>query len=265
MNTANSHNVIASDPETQRALELDTLAAILPMDRRDRLAELLTDEDVATLTHLARAGMGANTLRALASDLAYLETWAWAVLSGPLPWPAPEALILRFIAHHLWDPVQRETDPLHGMPEAVASVLRANDQLRVEGPHAPATVRRRLAHWSTLHRWRGLAGPFGAPNVRQALRLATRAARRPRGRKSERPVTRDVLDQLLATWPRDREGVQNGHLPVWSVSQMLNLQLAPQPREVIGRHRIAVVAGMVGPVLQMLEPSRDPLASLGAA
>src|SRR5215211_4454176 len=188
-----------ADPETRRALELDTLAAILPMDGRDRLAELLTDDDVATLTHLARAGMGANTLRALASDLADLESWAWAVLSGPLPWPAPEALILRFIAHHLWDPVQREADPLHGMPEAVASVLRANDQLRIEGPHAPATVRRRLAHWSTLHRWRGLTGPFGAPNVRQALRLATRAARRPRGRKSERPVTRDVLDQLLAT------------------------------------------------------------------
>src|SRR3954462_10070049 len=119
--------------------------------------------------------------------------------SGPLPWPAPEALILRFIAHHLWDPVQRETDPLHGMPEAVASILRGNYQLRVEGPHAPATVRRRLAHWSTLHRWGGLTGSFGAPNVRQALRLATRAARRPRGRKSERPVTRDVLDQLLAT------------------------------------------------------------------
>ena len=199
MTTADGHSLIGSDPETRRALELDTLAAILPMDRRDRLAELLTDDDVATLTHLARAGMGANTLRALASDLAYLETWAWAALSGPLPWPAPEALILRFVAHHLWDPVQRETDPSHGMPEAVASILRANDQLRVEGPHAPSTVRRRLAHWSTLHRWRGLTGPFGAPNVRQALRLATRAARRPRGRKSERPVTRDVLDQLLAT------------------------------------------------------------------
>src|SRR5215210_7759417 len=141
MTTADGRNLVASDPETRRALELDTLAAILPMDRRDRLAELLTDDDVATLSHLAREGMGANTLRALASDLAYLESWAWAVLSGPLPWPAPEALILRFIAHHLWDPVQRETDPLHGIPEAVASVPRAKDQLRLEGPHAPSTVR----------------------------------------------------------------------------------------------------------------------------
>ena len=61
-----------SDPETRRALQLDALSAILPMERRDRLAELLTDDDVATLKHLAREGMGENSLRALASDLAYL-------------------------------------------------------------------------------------------------------------------------------------------------------------------------------------------------
>jgi hypothetical protein len=46
------------DLETRRALQLDALAAILPMDRRDRLAELLTDDDVETLKHLAREGMG---------------------------------------------------------------------------------------------------------------------------------------------------------------------------------------------------------------
>lgn len=54
----------------RRAEELDALDAILPFDRRDRLADLLTDEDIATLKHLAEEGMGANTLRALASDLA---------------------------------------------------------------------------------------------------------------------------------------------------------------------------------------------------
>ena len=61
---------LVSDPETRRALQLDTLAAILRMERRDRLVELLTDDDVATLKHLAQEGMGENTLRALASDLA---------------------------------------------------------------------------------------------------------------------------------------------------------------------------------------------------
>jgi hypothetical protein len=55
--------------------------------RRDRLAQLLTDDDVATLKHLAREGMGENSLRALASDLAYLEAWAAAATGDPLPWP----------------------------------------------------------------------------------------------------------------------------------------------------------------------------------
>ena len=60
------------DPETRRALQLDALAAILMMDWRGRRAEILTDDDVETLKHLAREGMGENSLRALASDLAYL-------------------------------------------------------------------------------------------------------------------------------------------------------------------------------------------------
>jgi integrase len=188
-----------SDPQTRRALELDALAAVLPIDRRDRLAELLTDDDVETLKHLARQGMGENTLRALASDLAYLEAWAIAATAMSLPWPAAEALPLKFVAHHLWDPAKREADERHGMPANVGDALRADGLLRTEGPHAPDTVRRRLASWSTLHRWRGLEGPFASPALRSALRLAVRDSGRPRRRKSERAVTRDVLDRLTAT------------------------------------------------------------------
>ena len=40
--------------------------------RRDRPAELLADDDGEALKRLAREGMGENSLRALASDLAYL-------------------------------------------------------------------------------------------------------------------------------------------------------------------------------------------------
>ncbi|NEJ11048.1 integrase, partial [Rhizobium leguminosarum] len=53
----------------RRAEELDTIAAVLPLERRDELAELLTDQDVETLRHLVSQGMGDNTLRALTSDL----------------------------------------------------------------------------------------------------------------------------------------------------------------------------------------------------
>ena len=195
---------LAADPETRRALQLDALAAILPMDRRDRLAAILTDDDVATLKHLAREGMGENSLRALASDLAYLEAWALAATLSPLPWPAPEDLALKFVAHHLWDPARRETDAAHGMPAEVTAALVAGGALRVSGPHAPSTVKRRLASWSTLHRWRGVTGPFAAPALRSAVRLAVRASLRPRRRKSRRAVTRDILDRLLSTCRSDR-------------------------------------------------------------
>jgi integrase len=194
----------AADPETRRALQLDALAAILPMDRRDRLAQILTDDDVATLKHLAREGMGENSLRALASDLAYLEAWAQAATRRPLLWPAPEGLALKFIAHHLWDPARREVDAAHGMPAAVTAALTAAGALRADGPHAPSTVKRRLASWGALHRWRGLEGPFASPALRAAVRLAVRASARPRRRKSKRAVTRDVLDRLLATCRSDR-------------------------------------------------------------
>ncbi len=189
----------ALDRELERANALDALASILPMERRDQLALLLTDDDVATLRHLAEEGLGENTLRALASDLAYLAAWSLAATGWPLPWPAPEALVLKFIAHHLWDPAKRESDPSHGMPEAVEGALRAQGILRASGPHAPSTVKRRLAHWGTLHRWRGKEGPFASPHLRAATRLAVRASSRPRTRKSRRAVTRDLLERMLQT------------------------------------------------------------------
>ncbi len=103
----------------RRAEELDTIAAVLPIERRDELAELLTDQYVETLRHLVNQGMGDNTLRALTSDLAYLEAWGLAATGKSLPWPAPEALLLKFAAHHLWDQQCRETDVDHGMPAAI--------------------------------------------------------------------------------------------------------------------------------------------------
>ncbi|NEH49606.1 tyrosine-type recombinase/integrase [Rhizobium leguminosarum] len=187
----------------RRAEELDTIAAVLPIERRDELAELLTDHDVETLRHLVNQGMGDNTLRALTSDLTYLEAWGLAATGKSLPWPAPEALLLKFVAHHLWDPQRRETDPDHGMPAVVDENLRSQGFLKSVGPHAPATVRRRLANWSTLTKWRGLDGAFASPALKSAIRLAVRAVPRMRGRKSAKAVTGDVLAKLLATCATD--------------------------------------------------------------
>jgi integrase len=196
----------SENPKTavdRRADELDTIASVLPIDRRDELAELLTDQDIETLRHLVNEGMGENTLRALTSDLAYLQAWSLAATGASLPWPAPEALALKFVAHHLWQPEQREVDPQHGMPAAVEKSLREQGFLRSSGPHAPDTVRRRIASWSTLTKWRGLTGVFSAPSLKSAIRLAVRATPRPRKRKSAKAVTGDVLAKLLATCSTD--------------------------------------------------------------
>jgi integrase len=197
---------MATDRQTAvsaRAKALDTFAAVLPIERRDELAELLTDQDVETLRHLAHRGMGDNTLRALTSDLAYLQAWSLAATGASLPWPAPEALLLKFVAHHLWDPQRRETDRDHGMPAAVDEDLRSQGFLKSVGPHAPSTVRRRLANWSTLTKWRGLDGAFASPSLKAAIRLAVRAVPRTRRRKSAKAVTGDVLTNLLATCATD--------------------------------------------------------------
>ncbi|CCF22372.1 Integrase family protein (plasmid) [Pseudorhizobium banfieldiae] len=183
----------------RRVESLDTIAAVLPLERRDELAELLTDQDVETLRHLVNQGMGENTLRALASDLAYLQAWSLAANGSSLAWPAPEALLLKFVAHHLWDPERRVINPQHGMPTDVEDRLRIQGFLRSTGPHAPDTVRRRLATWSTLTKWRGLDGSFSSPALKSALRLAVRATPRPRKRRSAKAVTGDVLARLLAT------------------------------------------------------------------
>ncbi|AVC52696.1 site-specific integrase [Rhizobium leguminosarum bv. viciae] len=187
----------------RRSEELDTIAAVLPLERRDELAELLTDQDVETLRHLVNQGMGDNTLRALTSDLAYLEAWGLAATGQSLPWPAPEALLLKFVAHHLWAPEKRAADPDHGMPADVDEDLRSQGFLRSAGPHAPSTVRRRLANWSTLTKWRGFDGAFASPALKSAIRLAIRAVPRQRLRKSAKAVTGDVLAKLLATCATD--------------------------------------------------------------
>ena len=192
-------DIVAPGAPPKKPSRHDALAAILPASARERMAQVLTAEDFATLRHLAEKGTGPNTLRAIASDLNYLETWSYAALGHALPWPATEALALKFVAHHLYDEDEHERDASHGMPKDVRALLLQDGCLKTDGPHAPATVRRRLALWSTMHRWKGLEAPFGLPSVRHALRLAVRANPRPRARKSAKAVTIEVLEKLLAT------------------------------------------------------------------
>ena len=213
-------NAIVGPTRAPRAARHDALAAILPAEARARMALILTEDDFATLRHLAEKGTGANTLRAIASDLNYLETWSHAALGHALPWPATEALALKFIAHHLYDEDQHERDPTHGMPKDVRALLLQDGCLKKDGPHAPATVRRRVALWSTVHRWKGLEAPFGLPSVRHAMRLAVRANPRPRGRKSAKAVT--ITEAARQNVPLQEAMAQSRHRSVQQAANYYN-------------------------------------------
>lgn len=179
-------------PSTAIASRGAALDAILPFDRRDQLAALLTDDDLATLKHLASEGMGENTL----TELGYPG------LVPPRNGPPPG--------------LRRNRCPRNSLPITCAIPLSARRTLptacrrrsaaglRALRPHAPGTVRRRLTTCSILTRWRGLIGAFGAPSLESALRLAVLASARPRQRKSRKAVTGDVLAKLLEACASDR-------------------------------------------------------------
>jgi integrase len=50
-----------------------------------------------------------------------------------------------------------------------------------------------------LHQWKGVEPPFAHPGVKKAVGLAMKASAREPQRKSRKPVTRNILDRLLAT------------------------------------------------------------------
>lgn len=159
----------------------------------------LTSADEAALEDLFRRGTPENTRRAYETDLGYIQAWKKLSFGSALDWPEDEAVALRFVLDHSRDlSAVSELDPSRQTAEAlIAFGLR-----RALDCPAPATLDRRIATWRALHRMRDLASPFDAHLVRQARTKARKAAARPPAPKSQNPVTRDVLKQLLdATGP----------------------------------------------------------------
>lgn len=140
------------------------------------LQRVLTAADNATLGHLLRHGIREKTMRATRSDRSYLEAWSLACDGEPVPWPPSRELVLRFIAHHLWDPDECAVNRGHGMPGQVHEQLVARGFLRAPESHASSTVERRIATRRSLCRWRGVEIPYATPKVSRTLRAAIRAS-----------------------------------------------------------------------------------------
>ncbi|NNE40276.1 MAG: integrase, partial [Marinicaulis sp.] len=180
------------------------LTELMPVEAAERLATHLTTGDVETLRDLVRAAVPDNTIRAVASDLGYLEAWARAATGEPLAWPPAEADVLKFIAHHLFRAEERkarreaseDTDD-YGMPRAVEFTLREQGILRGALPHAPATVARRLSSWRRVAQVKGYEDALSSSVLRRALNAASKASTHQKRPKSETAITRNVLYQLV--------------------------------------------------------------------
>jgi integrase len=164
----------------------------------------LSEVDEAALTDLYRRGTPPNTLRAWERDLAYIAAWKMASFGMPLDWPEDEKVALRFILDHARDLTERPGPAKDVAMELIALGLR----LALDCP-APATLDRRIASWQAFHRMRNLTSPFSAPLVQQARKKARRANARPRVPKSPKPVTRDILETLLATCDDSHRGIRD--------------------------------------------------------
>jgi integrase len=164
----------------------------------------LSNADEAALTELYRRGTPPNTLRAWERDLAYIAAWKMAAFGRPLAWPEEEKVALRFILDHAQDLTDRPGVAQDTALELIAIGLR----VALTCP-APATLDRRIASWQAFHRMRNLASPFSSPLVQQARQKARRANARPRMPKSPKPVTRDILEALLASCDDSNRGIRD--------------------------------------------------------
>ncbi len=156
----------------------------------------LSQADQEALTDLYIRGTPANTLRAYERDLLYVTAWKSARFNAALDWPESEATALAFILDHARD---LEDAPNEDRARQAGEALIDRGLRKSLACPAPSTLDRRIASWLAFHRMKNLPSPFDAPQVKQARAKARRATARPPAPKSQHPITRDVLEQLLTT------------------------------------------------------------------
>ncbi|WP_170566554.1 tyrosine-type recombinase/integrase, partial [Ruegeria atlantica] len=156
----------------------------------------LSPADQEALTDLYIRGTPENTLRAYERDLLYLTAWKAARFGSALTWPETEATALAFILDHARDLSETSKDDI---ARRAAEALISQGLRKTLACPAPSTLDRRIASWLAFHRMKNLPSPFDASQVKQARAKARRAAARPPAPKSAHPITKDILEQMLAT------------------------------------------------------------------
>ena len=161
------------------------------------MAELLSDGEVETLRHLAREGVGANTLRAMASDLAYLEAWSLAAGGAPCPGRPRER------SSCVSSPTISTTASAARMIPCTACPMRSRRRCAKAGDCGPAAARAFYGAQAPgpVDDLPSLARPRGPVFVPEPARSAPpRRPHRPSAVRTQERETldREVLERLIA-------------------------------------------------------------------
>jgi integrase len=139
-----------------------------------------------------------NTKKAYASDLAYIQQWAH-ITFGNSNFPMTEDAILLFITDHLQGMEEKKEKKL--MSPLLRSGYKAN-----WGPHSLKTVRRRLSALTAYHKDQGYDDPFSYSSVKHLIDTLPKIAKKT---IQQKPITKDILDQLLTTCKDSTQGIRN--------------------------------------------------------
>jgi len=160
----------------------------------------------AQLEDLYVRGTPQNTLRAYERDLMYITAWKQTAFNSDLDWPERPDVALRFVLDHARN---LEEDPLTDPARETAEALIEAGLRKSLACPAPSTLDRRIASWAVFHRMRNLESPFSTPLLVQTRRKARRAAAKPPVKKSQNPITRAVLGELIATCDGTLRGIRD--------------------------------------------------------
>lgn len=188
---------------------MPTPPALLDPEHRRAIVDAarVSEEDVERIHALYVRGTSPNTVRALESDLQLLLAWKLLSFGEPLAWPEREEVAIRFILDHAEDLDRLSAD---SRARRTAEALIEMGLRRTLKAPAPSTLDRRIASWRTLHRLRNLASPFDTPIVRtvRAKALKVLRSRKP-GKKSELPITMEMMDRMLDVASPDMRGLRD--------------------------------------------------------
>ena len=166
----------------------------------------LSEADQEALTDLYVRGTPKNTLRAYERDLLYITAWKSARFQAELSWPEAEEVALAFILDHSRD---LKNDDEDAVSRLAAQALIDKGLRKTLACPAPSTLDRRIASWQAFHRMKNLESPFDAPALRQARTKSRRATARKSAKKSQNPITREVLEDLLNACDHSLRGVRD--------------------------------------------------------